>query len=349
MLDTLFYYAAGPVLTGVLVFFAAGLIYRGLTLVAALAGAAHVRDGRPGPVDRVMLLARALLPFHRAAWQRPSYAALRYAFHLCLVAVPIGYSGHVALWEESRLAWTFAPLPDAAADAMTMGVIASSLFFILRRIVVPTVRRTSGAGDFLIVALTAAPFVSGYLLAHRVPTGLAALDAHMWEIHLLSGEAALVMAVLLFCGTRLDPDRCTACAACELACPTGTLAAHLENGRRIFTYRHSRCIRCGACVAVCPEKAATLRHRLSLSLLLHPFRRPSIGHADLAVCAACGEPFVPGAQLARITSVLAADNRAYQRLDHCPRCRTLAAGQSHLHPGTWQRPADPTRRPGTPA
>jgi hypothetical protein len=59
---------------------------------------------------------RFFLPFHKGAIKRPFYAVLRYIFHACLLIIPIWYSGHIFLWEESRLQWYWTPIPDVWAD-----------------------------------------------------------------------------------------------------------------------------------------------------------------------------------------------------------------------------------------
>jgi len=60
----------------------------------------------------VTTLGRSFLPFHSAFRKKPLYATLRYIFHICLIVVPIWFSGHITLWEESRFEWTWRSLPD---------------------------------------------------------------------------------------------------------------------------------------------------------------------------------------------------------------------------------------------
>jgi len=45
--------------------------------------------------------------------KKPIYAVVRYIFHICLIAVPVWLSGHIALWEESRFELNWRALPDA--------------------------------------------------------------------------------------------------------------------------------------------------------------------------------------------------------------------------------------------
>jgi formate hydrogenlyase subunit 6/NADH:ubiquinone oxidoreductase subunit I len=87
----------------------------------------------------------------------------------------------------------------------------------------------------------------------------------MFTIHILSGEAFMIVAVFLFCRTRLNIEKCITCGACDISCPTGTLEARDEGPVRVFTYSHYQCICCGACLNTCPEEAAELRHEISLA------------------------------------------------------------------------------------
>jgi len=57
----------------------------------------------------------------------------------------------------------------------------------------------------------------------------------------------------------MDFSRCTACAECVSACPTG--AIRMEDpapGRRTLSLSYAACIQCRECVAGCPEQAVSL-------------------------------------------------------------------------------------------
>ena len=56
----------------------------------------------------------------------------------------------------------------------------------------------------------------------------------------------------------IDFNRCTACAACVEACPTGAIhAATPAAGRKTLTLSYASCIQCRACVDACPEEAVS--------------------------------------------------------------------------------------------
>jgi len=57
----------------------------------------------------------------------------------------------------------------------------------------------------------------------------------------------------------IDFSRCTACAECVGACPTG--AIHMEDptpGQRTLSLSYASCIQCRECVTACPEQAVGL-------------------------------------------------------------------------------------------
>ncbi len=259
---------------------------------------------------------RSFVPFHKAVIKKPIYVTLRYIFHVCLIVVPIWLSGHIALWEESRFEWAWTSLPDAWADWMTLLLLALTTYFLIRRIAVKDIRLNSSIPDYVIIILTALPFITGYFLTHGSLDSIACLGDNMWTIHILSGEAMIIMAVFLFCRTRLNTQKCTGCAACELSCPTGTLTSSDEGKLRIFTYSNYQCICCGECVNTCPEEAAELRHEISLRRFFQIVPKQEIQSVELKACERCGSFFAPEPQLDKIGQTFTDD---YLRF--CPRCR----------------------------
>jgi ferredoxin len=280
----------------------------------------------------LITVGRSVLPFHRAALKMPVYAGLRYVFHICLFAVPIWLSGHIVLLSESRLEWDWAALPDAWADGMTILVVLLALFFLIRRVIVPNVRSGSTVSDLILIVITGLPFISGYFLTHGTLDSVAFFEEHMTVIHILSGEVMIVTAVFLFCRTRLNTEKCVACTACEVICPTGTLEYEDKENKRIFTYSHYQCICCGACVKTCPESAAELRHEISLNRLLQFGPKQEIRSVDLTACERCGEFFVPEPQLDKIGKTFAYD---YTRF--CPRCRKVNIGAVYHQLSPWTK------------
>ena len=136
---------------------------------------------------------RWLLPLNKDVVKNPVFAVLGYVFHICLIVVPLWFSGHIMLWEESRFEWSWAPLPDGLADWMTLIFLAIALFFLLRRIFSADIRLISGWADYLLLIITALPFLTGYFLTHGTLDGIGFLGDNMTLLHMLSGELMLIL------------------------------------------------------------------------------------------------------------------------------------------------------------
>jgi len=145
-------------------------------------------------------LGRWILPINKDVAKNPVFMPLVYIFHVCLIVVPIFLASHVSLWEESRFEWSWPALPDAWADWMTLILMAISIFFFLRRLISADIRLLSTFSDYLLIIVTALPFVTGYFLAHGTLDSVAFLGDNLSLIHMLSGELMLILIPL----TRLS-------------------------------------------------------------------------------------------------------------------------------------------------
>jgi nitrate reductase gamma subunit len=120
---------------------------------------------------------------------RPVMTVVAFAFHICLMAAPALLISHGVLWEESwNVTWP-AVISESAGDVMTLIVIASCLFFGGRRLFLPEVKFLTSPSDFFILAMVAAPFVTGFLAFHQFGPYRLFMIAHI-----LSGEI-LLMAI----------------------------------------------------------------------------------------------------------------------------------------------------------
>jgi len=118
--------------------------------------------------------------------RHPALTIVAFAFHICLILTPIFLLAHVTLVEES---WNFSwwALPDGAAEIMTVIVIASCVFFLVRRLVSPEVKYVTSASDYIILAIVAAPFITGILAYYQW------FGYQIFLIfHILTGEIMLV-------------------------------------------------------------------------------------------------------------------------------------------------------------
>jgi len=334
-------FAEGPLLWIVFLLFLTGvsarLIFFGIKILTSPKG----DQGRVA--FSVPVFGRFLLPFHKAIAKKPLYAVIRYVFHLSLFIVPIWLAGHVSLWEESRLGWTWSTIPDKVADWMTILVIVIAAFFLVRRLSWPEARATTAWKDFVVIVIAGLPFLTGYFLTHGTLDKVAFLGDNMRLIHVLSGEAMILMALFLFCRTRMNPSRCTGCAACELSCPTGTLESKDKGTLRIFNYSHYQCICCGACVNTCPENAAELRHEISARNFFRILPKQEIRSVEMKACRKCGALFVPEPLLDKINRTFTDD---YLHL--CPNCRKTNVVDLYRRMAPWIKKQSTPPQSGAP-
>lgn len=129
-----------------------------------------------------------IVPFASANMRsRPIMTIVSFAFHLALLGAPIFLAAHIVLWEESwGISWW--SLPDLVADIMTLVVLAGAAFFYLRRRNLPEVMYVTSGSDYLMLAIVAAPFLTGFLAYHQV-----LIDYKLLLIlHIVAGEVMLI-------------------------------------------------------------------------------------------------------------------------------------------------------------
>ncbi len=128
-----------------------------------------------------------LFPYGTRSWRKnPWFTLWVFVMHFGLLFTPIFLLGHNVLLKEKWgiSLWT---LPEAVADGLTVIVIVSVLFLILRRIALPEVRIITNWYDYLLLLIAVAPFVTGFLAYHHAP------DYYFWLMaHIISGEILLI-------------------------------------------------------------------------------------------------------------------------------------------------------------
>ena len=136
-----------------------------------------------------------LIPFNAMGWRKsPLTCVATFAFHISLILAPIFLLAHVALWDQF-FGITYPVFPEQVTDILTMIVIAGCLFFAGRRLFQKDVRFVTTPMDWLILVITALPFITGLLAYHQI------LEYRVMIIlHILAGE--LMLAAIPF--TRLS-------------------------------------------------------------------------------------------------------------------------------------------------
>ncbi len=95
---------------------------------------------------------------------------------------------------------------------------------------------------------------------------------------------------------ELDGDKCTACGACEQACPTRAIEITEKDGIRTVTYLLGKCSYCRTCEIVCPDDAVKLTRE---SQLIFKDRKAAVVTADIKLlkCSQCGAFFISPRQI----------------------------------------------------
>jgi len=141
-----------------------------------------------------------------------------------------------------------------------------------------------------------------------------------------------------------EPERCIACAACTIACPSNALSMTTDVAarKRRWEICFGRCVFCGRCEEVCPTQAIVLSPEYELAVLnradLH-----QTAEFHVASCRICNTPFAPRKEIDYVVSLLIQaglpEALAEQRrasLEICPACKrqnevAREAGFSGVH------------------
>jgi len=117
----------------------------------------------------------------------PVMTLVTFLFHICLFVAPLFLLAHSILFYESWnvSTWTFS---ESTTNILTLIFLACCAFFLLRRLFIRKVRAITTAYDYLVLAITIAPFLSGYMAYHQWFDYKTVLIAHI-----LAGEVMLIV------------------------------------------------------------------------------------------------------------------------------------------------------------
>ncbi|MBF0398265.1 MAG: nitrate reductase [Desulfobacterales bacterium] len=109
---------------------------------------------------------------------QPVFSIVVFIFHLFLLVVPIFLMAHNLLLDE---AWgvTLFSMPDMLADIMTIAVVLTGLFLLIRRIIRPEVRIITEIKDYVLLILTILPFITGFIAYHQLGDNETFLILHI--------------------------------------------------------------------------------------------------------------------------------------------------------------------------
>ena len=186
-MHSLYNFVSGPLVWLAFIIFIGGCLYRLITLMVLVHKKEKFIYSYMSWKYGLRSIVRWSTPFATENMRRhPTMTIVAYLFHICLILTPIFLLAHVTLIDESwDLSWW--TLPDALAAIMTVIVIGACVFFLVRRLVNPEVQYVTSASDYILLAIVAAPFITGFLVYFQL-FGYQTLLI----LHILSGEIMLV-------------------------------------------------------------------------------------------------------------------------------------------------------------
>ena len=186
-MHSLYNIVSGPLAWLAFIVFIGGSIYRLVSLISLV----HKKEPFIYSYMSLKYGLRSILrwstPFATENMRKhPTLTIVAFSFHICLIVTPIFLLAHVTLVDESwNLSWW--TLPDGAAKIMSLIVIAGCVFFLIRRLVSPEVQYVTSASDYIILAIVAAPFITGVIAYYQWFS-----YQFFMILHILSGEIMLV-------------------------------------------------------------------------------------------------------------------------------------------------------------
>lgn len=199
-------FVTGPLAWLTFVIFFVGIIYRVIWYFKGLhwqmdrvAYRPHMKHGLKGAARSIIFW---MFPFGSAGWRsKPILTILFFVFHIGLVFTPIFLQAHNVLLQE-RWGFSLWTISDCTADALTVMMLIAAVLLVLRRIGIPEVRIITSAYDYLLLAISTAPFITGFIAYHQYG------NHEFWLIlHIICGEIMLIAipftklshVVLFFC------------------------------------------------------------------------------------------------------------------------------------------------------
>ncbi len=186
--------ARGPLMWVAAIVFVGGVFYRAVQLFVLTrkkernfytSGALRERDSSSYSSEERKI--NLLISFQNSIiGKNPVMAIVSFVFHFCLFVAPIFAIGHSLLLYESW-GFSFFNLSDALIDILTIVFLVCALFFFMRRLLIPKVQSITTPYDYLLLFITAAPFLTGFFAYHQWFDYKTVIT-----LHILAGEAMLI-------------------------------------------------------------------------------------------------------------------------------------------------------------
>lgn len=147
--------------------------------------------GNDNVFERVKRAVRSILlwlfPFGSKSFlKHPGFILSTFVFHIGLILIPVTLLAHNIILKQ-KWGIRFFALPEATTDALTLVVIISVVLVIFRRIALPDVRMMTPPLDYILLLITAATFITGFIAYHQFS------NYQFWLIaHIICAEVLLV-------------------------------------------------------------------------------------------------------------------------------------------------------------
>lgn len=111
-----------------------------------------------------------------------------YIFHIGFLIILLFFTPHVLLFRDA-FGWHLPELASPLIDVLTVITIAALVFALFARLTDPVRRFLSTSGDYIALAVTALPLITGYMAVHRY----AMPYTEMLAWHILSVDLLLIV------------------------------------------------------------------------------------------------------------------------------------------------------------
>jgi nitrate reductase gamma subunit len=109
-----------------------------------------------------------IIPFAtRFMRQRPVFTVITFVFHLGVLLVPFFFTAHIVLLYES-FGIVYQGIANTLADILTLCVLAGSVFFFARRLMIKELRLVTTPSDYILLILIFIAFLTGFFAFHQI-------------------------------------------------------------------------------------------------------------------------------------------------------------------------------------
>ena len=187
-MNDIYNFVSGPMVWVAFIIFIGGSLYKLITM------AVMVKQKEQSILSYISFKygARSLIhwltPFATKNMRKhPGFTVASFSFHICAIFIPFFLLSHIVLFDESwNISWW--SLPDTVADIMTIIVIVACIFFLIRRLYYTDVKFLTSTKDYVVLAVVAIPFITGFMAYHQW-FGYK----FFFLFHIISGEIMLIL------------------------------------------------------------------------------------------------------------------------------------------------------------